>query len=571
MRKKDNLYHTKIGDSMKKGNYKNILLIILILVIVLILVLLIFDQNKEEIPINRYICSATSNVILYDLNYNEVSKIDRGEEVEVYKFKEKKEDKVYIKIKYKGEYYLIDQDNLTINKEDIIKEKELFVRTNLTVYKDLKSSNILSYIKKGERVEILGYDKIIEGVVNKYYIKYDDIEGYVYGKYLVSTLEDSQKLYDENGIQEYMLKMGNSLGGGTATNLDYYPYKKPTFKDNKMPDEVRSIYINSDAVKNINQYIEFAKENNINAFVIDIKDNTNPAYNSPVMKKYSLTNYNRAINDYDKYKSYISKAKEEGIYLIGRITVFKDSYFVKDHKEVAIKNSNGDPFSHNGSYWPSAYNRLVWEFNVELAKEAVTSLGFNEIQFDYVRFPDRTTKLEKEGVINLGNIYEEEKAQAIQNFVMYACDEIHELGAYVSIDVFGESASNYVTAYGQFWPAISNIADVISGMPYPDHFNPHEYGIKEVVWTVPYKLLDNWSKYVLSKQEIIPTPAVVRTWIQTYDTKKSPSVIYDETKISEQIKALYDNGLNGGFMTWNSLSNMIKYKEISYALKKVYE
>ena len=387
---------------------------------------------------------------------------------------------------------------------------------------------------------------------------------------MVSTQEESKKVYDEKGIQEYMAKIGNSLGGGTAINLDYYPYEKANFEYNKMPDEVRSLYINSGAVKNIDEYIDFALNNNINAFVIDIKDNTSPAYTSPVMKEYSPTNYDKALNSFEDYKSYVKKAIDAGIYVIGRITVFKDSYFVNDHKDVAIKNNLGEPFSHNGSYWPSAYNRFVWEFNVELAKEAVIEIGFNEIQFDYVRFPDRTTKLEREGVISLGNTYDEEKAQALQNFVMYACDEIHRTGAYVSIDVFGESASNYVTAYGQFWPAISNVADVISGMPYPDHFNKHEYGIEEVVWTVPYKLLDKWSKYVVSKQEIIPTPAVVRTWIQAYNTTKKPSVVYDSNKISEQIGALYDNGLNGGFMTWNSSSNMLKYKEISYSLKKVY-
>jgi hypothetical protein len=466
---------------------------------------------------------------------------------------------------------MINQNNLTNKKEEIIKEKELFVRTDLTLYKDLDSSKILSYIKKGERVEILGYDKIEKGIVNKYKIKYNDIEGYVYGKYLVSTKEESMKVYSENGIQEYMSKMGNSLGGGTATNLDYYPYEKPNFKDNAMPDEVRSLYINGSVVKNIDEYISFAKENNINAFVIDIKDNTYPSYNSPIMEKYSKTNYDKALNDYNDYKSYIRKAIDNGIYVIGRITVFKDSYFVNDHKDVAIKNSNGEPFKHNGSYWPSAYNRFVWEFNIQLAKEAVKEIGFNEIQFDYVRFPDRTTKLEREGIITLENTYDEEKAQALQNFIMYACDEVHSVGAYVSIDVFGESASNYVTAYGQFWPAISNITDVISGMPYPDHFNAHEYGIKEVVWTVPYKLLNEWSKYVVTKQDVIPTPAKVRTWIQTYNTNKTPSVIYDDDKISEQIEALYDNGLNNGYMTWNSSSNLVKYKEVSYAFRKVYK
>jgi len=108
-------------------------------------------------------------------------------------------------------------------------------------------------------------------------------------------------------------------------------------------------------------------------------------------------------------------------------------------------------------------------------------------------------------------------------------------------------------------------------MPYPDHFSAHEYGIKEVVWTVPYKILDKWGKKVVSKQNVIPTPAVVRTWIQTYNTTRAPYVIYDANKISDQIKALYDNGLKGGFITWNSRSSIDKYNEVSYAFRKVYE
>ena len=546
---------------------------LLLLIIILIIILIIFFPRSElsNDTDTNYISSEINTVTLYDLEYNEVDTIYRGTKVIVYKFKEKKDDTIYIKIKYNDKFYLINENNLVSREQDIIKEKELFVRTPLTVYNDLNSSKILSYIKKGERVEILGYDKLDEkGSVNKYKIRYKDIEGYVYGKYLVTTKEEASKVYDENGIQEYMEKMGDYLGGGSAQDLDYYPYEKPKFENNVMPDDVRALYINSGAVKNIDDYIDFALNNNINAFVIDIKDNTSPAYNSPVMKEYSPTNYDEALNDYEEYKSYVKKAKDAGLYVIGRITTFKDSYFVEDHKEVAIKNRNGEPFSHNGSYWPSAYNRYVWEFNVELAKEAVIEVGFNEIQFDYVRFPDRTTILERDGVINLNNKYDEEKAQALQTFVMYACDEIHELGAYVSIDVFGESASNYVTAYGQFWPAISNIADVISGMPYPDHFNPHDYGISEVVWTVPYKLLTSWGEYVSSKQEVIPTPAVVRTWIQAYNSVKEPSVVYDSNKVSEEIKALYDSGLTGGYMTWNSGSNLAKYKEISNAFKKVY-
>ena len=547
-------------------------LILIVLFLTLVLILIPKDKLKLDNTSKMYISSNIESATLFDEEYNEVDSIIRGSEVTSYNTKEEREDGIYIKIKYNDEFYFINENNLTSDRTEIVKEKELYVRTNLTVYKDSASSKILSYIKKGEKLEVTGFDKVDKkGLVNKYKIKYNDITGYVYGKYLVKTKEEADKVYDENGIQEYMSNMGNSLGGGTATHLDYYPYEKPKFENNKMPDEVRALYINSGAVKDIDSYIDFAINNNINAFVIDIKDNESPAYNSPVMKEYSPTNYQKAINEYEDYKSYVKKAKDAGLYVIGRITTFKDSYFVNDHKEVAITNSSGAPFSHNGSYWPSAYNRYVWEFTVELAKEAVTEIGFNEIQFDYVRFPDRTTTLEKNGTINLNNTYGEEKAQALQTFIMYACDEVHNVGGYVSIDVFGESASNYVTAYGQFWAAISNVADVISGMPYPDHFNAHDYGISEVVWTVPYKLLNAWSKYVVSKQKVIPTPAVVRTWIQAYNTVKEPSVVYNSDKVSDEIQALYDNGLTGGYMTWNSGSSLTKYKEISYSFKKVYK
>ena len=545
---------------------------LLFIILIIIVILFLFKYNKNNNILNNlkvaYTSSESSYVSLYDLEYNEVDKIYRGIKVDYYPSYKDKDNK-YTKIKYNNKDYLILNENITSKEQDILKEKELYVRTSTTIYKSLEDAKIESYVKKGEKVNIIGYDKITDGVVNKYKIKYNDKTGYVYSKYLVKTYLESTKIYDST-INEYMSKMGDYLGGGSALNLDYYPYEKPKFKDNVMPSNVRALYINSVAIKNIDDYIALAKDSNINAFVIDIKDNTSPAYNSPVMMEYSKTNYDKAINNYEDYKEYVKKARDQGFYLIGRITTFKDSYYVMDHKETAIVNKNNEPFSHNGSYWPSAYNRSVWEFNVALAREAVTDIGFNEIQFDYVRFPDRTTKLELNGTINLNNTYGEEKASALQTFVMYACDSVHEVGGYVSIDVFGESASNYVTAYGQFWPAISNVADVISGMPYPDHFNAHEYGIKEVVWTVPYKILSAWGSSVKEKQDIIKTPAIVRTWIQTYNTTKEPKVVYDESKVSDQIKALYDSSLSGGFMTWNSGSSISKYKEVSGAFRKVY-
>lgn len=527
-------------------------------------------DNKIE----KYIASNESVVELFDESFKEVSTIARGSKVDSYNksINNEETNQKFKKIKHNNKNFLILSDKLVDKPEQTVLEKEMFVRTPVTIYKNHSDSIILSMAKKGDKLEVIGFTETdADGKVIKYQVKFNDLIGFVYGKYLVNNKDDSLNHYDqENSYLIHQLR-GNNHGGGSASNLDFYPNVKPKFDDNVMPTEVRSLYLTTNAIKKANEYIELAKNSNINAFVVDIKDNTSPGYKSPVMKKYSPTNYEKAHDSLENYKKNIKILKDEGFYLIGRITVFKDSYFVKDHPESAIADSNDNkPFYHNNSYWPSAYDRMVWEFNVELAKEAVLEMGFNEIQFDYVRFPDRVYPLEKEGFINMKNKYNEEKAQAIQGFLMYATDELHQINTYVSADVFGESAHTYVTGYGQYWGAISNVVDVISGMPYPDHFNAYEYGFKEIVWTVPYKLLNFWGKeFVMKRQKEIPTPAIVRTWIQTYDAIRKPNIEYNSDRIYEQIKGLYDAGLTGGYMTWNSSSSLNKYNSVAPAFIKI--
>ncbi len=524
-----------------------------------------------------YVASSELSVDLYDLDYNKVDNIIRGTKVEAFDKDltneiNEEDNNVYLKVIYNDKEYLMLKESLVLELKDTVLETERFVRTPVSIYKQSDGVDLLGLAKKGEKVEILGFDKLLEdGNVSKYKIKYNDTEGYVYQKYLVKTFEEANQNYDQDGIYQIHLGRTDIYGGGSGGNLDYFPYEKPVFENNVIPSEVRSLYLNGGVLGNIDEYINLAKQSNINAFVVDIKDSGSPAYASKVMEELSPTNYANAINSFETYQAAIKKLKDNGFYVIGRITVFKDQYFAQDHLEYAIVNSgNGALFSHNGSYWPSAYQRSVWEFNVKLAKEAVTEMGFNEIQFDYVRFPDRTYKLEENGTMNMRNTYGEEKAQAIQRFLMYACDEIHSVGAYVSADVFGESAYTYVAAYGQYWPSISNVVDVISAMPYPDHFNAHDFGITEVVWTVPYKLMYTWGTYAATRQKEIPTPAIARTWLQSYDTIKSPYIIYDSSKISDQIQGLYDSGLKGGYMTWNSGSSLVKYKYIAPAFQKEY-
>lgn len=525
----------------------------------------------------KYVSGEQALVVLYNQELKEVGTLARGTAVLSYSnLTLNKEQEEYSQIKYKDKKYYIKELNLCTDPQQVVAEQTIYVRTPTVIYKELESSKIKTAVAKGTELMVLGFDEVDqEGFVKRYHVKQGTEEGYIYGKYIVLTEAEALKHYEPEQYYQVHADRGDSFKGGHAGNLDYYPVVKPNFKDNKMPEKVYALYLNSSSLilNKIDRYIELAKATKINAFVVDIKDNQAPGYKSLVFKAESPTNYQYANNSFESYQEVIKRIKTAGFYVIGRITVFKDKYYVQDNPDIAIidKRTN-EPFYYASTYWPSPYQRKVWEFNVELAKEAVQEMGFNEIQFDYVRFPDRTANYEGAGHLSFRNDYNEEKAQAIQRFLMYACDELHQLNAYVAADVFGETAYNYVTAYGQYWPAISNVVDVISGMPYPDHFNKYEFGFKEAVWTVPYELLNYWGKnYVMKRQLEIPTPALIRTWIQMVDVpnyKHPGGFPYHEAEIEAQIKGLFDAGLDQGYMTWLSYAGLERYQKYQSVFSK---
>lgn len=546
-------------------------LILIIGLIVLIGIVLAFNKFSffsYRALIKMYTASDQPKILLYDNQFKVTGEILRGEKVDAYKKVISDKKVTYQLIKHQKKAFYIKKDNLASDQKDSIKEHHLFVRTPTVIYSDLKKGKIAGVALKGTEWEIISFNFIDDkGYVNAYEVQDDNHRGYIYGKYTVLDKEVSLLHYEEEKHHQIHQQRGNRYGGGDAGNLDYYPVVKPVFDDNIMPKKVYALYLNSgrNTIGNVDAFIDYAKTTKINAFVVDIKDNEAPGYKSKIFEKYSPTNYKYANNTFDKYKEAIIKLKDAGFYVIGRITVFKDKYYVLDNENIAILDSRTNkPYLHSNTYWPSPYRRKVWEFNVNLAKEAVKEMGFNEIQFDYVRFPDRTITAEREGLMIFGNDYNEEKASVIQGFFQYATDELHKLKVYVSADLFGESAYDYVTAYGQYWPAISNVVDVVSGMPYPDHFNQYEFGFKEPVWTVPYDLIYHWgSNYVIKRQAEIPTPAIVRTWVQTYDVpdyKHKGGFEYGSKEIKDQIKALFDAGLDGGYMTWLSYSSLERYK-----------
>lgn len=543
-----------------------------VIILILIIGIIIFFTSKgKNISIGKssmYLAGDTNKVTTYimdeDNSLKENSELVRGKKVIYSGKKVNMNDNEYLLIEFDNKEYYVNAKQLVKNVKDVVLEKERYVRTSVTVYENETDSKIASFIKKGNKLDIIGYDKLFDdGNVNMYKIKYNDTEGYVYSKYLVNDKESADSVYNENGVYDIHKDRkfkGRELYGGKASTLDYYPYERVEFEDNKLLKKAKTMYLNAGTIGSIDSYLKIAKENGVNAIVVDIKDGA-LAYSSNVAKEISPTAYATAINDNSSYKSAIDKIKDAGIYAIGRIVVFNDVHYGKDHPEDCISSTA------SSRLWPSAYSRGAWYYNVELAKEAVKEMGFNEIQFDYVRFPEDAYNMSIKGNSDFKNKYDEEKAEAVQNFLFYATDQIHKVGAYLSVDVFGECSGEYVTAYGQYWPAISNIVDAISSMPYTDHF-----GRSVDTWTNAYRTVYNWAKGAAARQKEIPTPAVARTWITAYDTPYwKPTVIYNASKIEDQVRALYDAGLDGGFITWNSASSLAKYEQIKTAFNKDYE
>ena len=550
---------------MKRRKRKNKGLKIAITTLFLILLALgvmafVMHINKETLS-TKYIASFEYSIKIKDENEEEHIFV-RGTQIALSDKQKTIDDVEYFKFYYDDStFYTTDESIFVNNREDAVLEKELFVYRTCSVYEDESSSKINGLILKGEKIEVIGHSPLKDdGSVDRYQYK----DGYLLSKYL--TKDENEALSES----EY-LKYHDVYAYDDTENvkLDFYENEKIVFEDNVMPDIVKAIYVNDAATYEMDDYIALAKEIGANTLVIDIRDSHVVNLKAETMKEYTPSSYEAGKHTKEEFVSFINKCKENNLYTVARITVFKDPNYANDHQDEAIidLDTNG-LFRYGGAFWPSAYSRECWEYNVELAKECISDIGFNEVQFDYVRFPELVGYFNDVlGGIDLRNTYGETRSEAIQRFLIYACDEIHKVHGYVSADVFGETSNKYICDYGQYWPAISNVVDVISAMPYPDHFTGHEFNPNYYSWEVPYDTLYGWGKQAKERQKDIPTPAKVRTWLQGYNSIKEPYVVYDCEKIIDQINGLKNADIYDGFMIWNSLSDYEKFKSYKDAFK----
>ena len=508
-----------------------------------------------------YAAAPEASVPVYDGEGAVLGSLTRGTEVH-YVLADMDSDGAYVRVVNGETYVLLEKQHLALRYEDAVQVDTVYALRGMSLLDETGAVPGCA-VEKGMALTVTGFDGLDDdGAVLRWRVSCDRGEGYIAADNVRMTEEEALARYDETLYQLHASR-GDSWGGGDAAGLDYYPVEKGPIPGNDMPDEVRALYLNGSAVQYADSYLQAAEGSGVNAFVVDIVDGTAVSYASPVMQQYSPSAYAAAMDTMEGFRANVQRLKDAGYYLIGRITVFNDAHLAADHPEQVICDLNGTPLQISHMYWPSAYDRTVWRYKVDLALEAA-ALGFNEIQFDYIRFPDGAYSYEKAGTIDYRNTYGESKAQAVQRFLLYAAERLHSAGYYLSGDVFGECANPYVTACGQYWPAISAAVDAISGMPYPDHYSAQgDYK----PWEHPYDTVHMFGAAAAQRQAETASPAAVRTWIQAYNALWEPYNTYGEAEVAAEVKALRDTGCTGGFMTWNGGSDINKYRSIIGALR----
>ena len=293
--------------------------------------------------------------------------------------------------------------------------------------------------------------------------------------------------------------------------------------------------------KRFNDLIRIADETEINAVVIDVKDN------------------GIYIDDY--LKNLVGELRAKNIYTIARVILFQDGSQIKNHPEWYFKKEDGSFWQDNRSwYWLDPSNQETWNYNVAIAKSAIDA-GFDEINFDYIRFP---AFAKNDDVVFSVPIL---KNQVINAFASYLTSELKNYDPYIklSVDLF---AYNMIRTddlgIGQNFRELYDYFDYISPMIYPSHYLPGNFGFDnpaEHPYEIVFKTIESGKNQLREKiiSEIATsTPALVepilekelkkmRPWLQDFNI----GAMYDGDMIRKEKQAVYDAGLTSGWLLWN--------------------
>ncbi|PCI19839.1 hypothetical protein COB64_03000 [Candidatus Wolfebacteria bacterium] len=312
------------------------------------------------------------------------------------------------------------------------------------------------------------------------------------------------------------------------------------------PEPLKAIYMTSFAasLKSFREdIIGVIDRTEVNAIIIDIKDfSGNIAFE---VSDPFLQSVGSSINRISDIHEIIEELHEKDIYIIGRISAFQDQYFIEHRPDLAVKTrSDGSLWrDRKGIGWIDAGSRDAWDYLVAIARESY-AIGFDELNFDYIRFPSDGNMSDiaypfSEGIA---------KAEIMRDFYAYLRTNLGDSGAKLSADLFGMTTTNRDDLnIGQYLEHAIQYFDYVAPMVYPSHFPPGWNGIPKPA-KEPYKVI----KYSMSKavERVIAMgedPLKLRPWLQDFNLGAK----YTPDMVRAQIDATYDSGLTS-WMMWDA-------------------
>lgn len=306
----------------------------------------------------------------------------------------------------------------------------------------------------------------------------------------------------------------------------------------------------------VDRLLDHISTTGMNAIVIDVKDNTGtiagPVENVKLAEEIGALG--KRVKD---LPGLVKSLLDRGVYPIARIVVFQDPVLAKAKPEWAIRNRDGSVWRDaDGNYWVNPYRKEVWDYNLTIAKEAAR-MGFREIQFDYVRFPDNRKGARKNAVID--NPEGLSQADAIEAFLKYCVKELKPLDVFVSADVFAFTATaKGDLGIGQDFRRIAGIVDYICPMVYPSHYyNSGIYGFADPE-AHPYEVAKNSLLDAIERSE--GQRAIIRPWLQDFSLKHE----YGPEEVAAQIRAALEVGIDE-WLLWNPAN--VYTAGVDYGLK----
>ena len=334
--------------------------------------------------------------------------------------------------------------------------------------------------------------------------------------------------------------------------------KKPL----KTPEKVKGIYMTGYVFSNQilrEKLIKLIKETELNSVVIDIKDAQGRIMFEPKSNELKDWPQSPALINYDEYQKKLTELQSENIYTIARITTFQDPEPAKKFNQLTLKTKTGGVwYDYRGLNWFDMTNQVVWDLIIKQTEEAYL-IGFDEVQFDYIRFPsDGNLKTIQYKNFKTG----QKKYELMNDFYKYLSSGLSDIKIPLSIDLFGltywqRDDENYDLGIGQKLTDVGKYFNYISPMLYPSHYYSGVMGFNNPAQH-PYEIINKSLKdgiVILTKSS---STALNRPWIQDFDLGAN----YDASMIKKQIQACDDNNCSG-WLLWNA-SN--KYTES--ALKK---